>query len=56
MSDLHSLMVLSFSSDPEAIIFSVGWHAVQRTVSVGGGEGGASLAMIHNIQHTDVQF
>ena len=31
---LHSLMVLSFSSAAEAMMFSVGWHAVQRTTSV----------------------
>ena len=31
---LHSLMVLSFSSAAEAIMFSVGWQAVHRTTSV----------------------
>ena len=33
-SDLQSLMVLSFSRAPEAIMFSVGWQAVQMTTSV----------------------
>ena len=32
-SDLQSLMVLSFSRAPEAIMFSVGWHAVHSTTS-----------------------
>ncbi len=32
-SDLHSFIVLSASSAPEAIIFSVGWQAVHRTTS-----------------------
>ena len=34
VSDRHSLIVLSFSSDPEAIMLSVGWQAVHSTVSV----------------------
>ena len=31
---LQSLIVLSFSKAAEAIIFSVGWHAVHKTTSV----------------------
>lgn len=34
VSLFHSLIVLSFSSAADAMIFSVGWHAVQRTTSV----------------------
>jgi hypothetical protein len=34
-SDLHSLMVLSISRAPEAIMFSVGWQAVHSTTSGG---------------------
>ena len=33
VSERHSLMVLSFSSAAEAMMFSVGWQAVQRTTS-----------------------
>jgi len=33
VSDRHSLIVLSASSAPEAIMFSVGWQAVHRTTS-----------------------
>jgi hypothetical protein len=29
----HNLTDLSFSIDPEAIIFLVGWHAIVRTTS-----------------------
>lgn len=34
VSLFHSLIVLSFSSAAEAMIFSVGWHAVHKTTSV----------------------
>lgn len=34
VSDLQSLMVLSFSRLAEAMMFSVGWQAVHRTTSV----------------------
>lgn len=34
VSDFQSFMVLSFSSAAEAMMFSVGWQAVHRTVSV----------------------
>ena len=34
VSLFHSLMVLSFSRDAEAMMFSVGWHAVHNTTSV----------------------
>ena len=34
VSLFHNLMVLSFSRAADAMIFSVGWQAVQRTVSV----------------------
>jgi hypothetical protein len=34
VSERQSLMVLSFSRLAEAIMFSVGWQAVQRTTSV----------------------
>lgn len=33
VSDFHNLIVLSFSKAAEAIMFSVGWQAVQRTTS-----------------------
>ena len=32
-SDFQIFMVLSFSRAPDAMIFSVGWHAEQRTTS-----------------------
>lgn len=34
VSLFHNLMVLSFSRAADAMMFSVGWHAVHRTVSV----------------------
>lgn len=34
VSLFHNFIVLSFSSAADAIIFSVGWHAVHKTVSV----------------------
>lgn len=34
VSDFQSFMVLSFSNAADAMMFSVGWQAVQRTVSV----------------------
>lgn len=34
VSLFHSLMVLSFSRAADAMMFSVGWHAVHSTVSV----------------------
>ena len=33
VSDLQSLIVLSFANAPDAIMFSVGWQAVHRTTS-----------------------
>lgn len=33
VSERQSLMVLSFSNAAEAMIFSVGWHAVHKTTS-----------------------
>lgn len=34
VSLFHNLMVLSFSRAADAMMFSVGWHAVHKTVSV----------------------
>lgn len=34
VSLFHNFIVLSFSSAADAIMFSVGWHAVHRTISV----------------------
>lgn len=34
VSERHSLMVLSFSSAADAMMFSLGWHAVHSTTSV----------------------
>ena len=38
VSDLQSLIVLSFANAPEAIMFSVGWQAVHRTTSASSNE------------------